>query len=48
MKKRMDFYMVNINFMCAELMGFFDLEKANFQFYFDKMKCYLYKNEKNQ
>ena len=47
-KKRMDFYMVNINFMCAELMGFFDLEKANFQFYFDKMKYYLYKNEKNQ
>ena len=47
-KKRMDFYMVNINFMCAELMGFFDLEKANFQFYFDKMKCYLNKNEKNQ
>ena len=47
-KKRMDFYMININFMCAELMGFFDLEKANFQFYFDKMKFYLNKNENNQ
>ena len=47
-KKRMDFYMVNINFMCAELMQFYDLEKANFQFYFDKMKFYLDKNEKKQ
>jgi len=47
-KKRMDYYIVNINFFCAELMGFFDLEKANFQFYFDKMKYYLNLNEKNQ
>ena len=47
-KKRMDFYMININFMCAELMGFFDIEKANFQLYYDKMKYYLNKNENNQ
>ena len=47
-KKRMDYYMVNINFFCAELMGFFDLEKANFKYYFDKMKYYLELNENNQ
>ena len=47
-KKRMDYYMVNINFFCAELMGFFDLEKASFKFYFDKMKHYLELNENNQ
>ena len=47
-KKRMDYYIVNINFFCAELMGFFDLEKTNFQFYLDKMKYYLDLNEKNQ
>ena len=44
----MDYYMVNINFFCAELMGFFDLEKANFKFYFDKMKYYLELNDNNQ
>ena len=47
-KKRMDYYMVNINFFCAELMGFFDLEKASFKYYFDKMKHYLELNENNQ
>ena len=47
-KKRMDYYMVKINFFCAELMGFFDMEKQNFQFYLDKMKYYLNLNEKNQ
>ena len=47
-KKRMDYYIININFFCAELMGFFDLEKTSFQFYFDKMKYYLNLNEKNQ
>ena len=47
-KKRMEYYMVNINFFCAELMGFFDLEKASFKFYFDKMKYYLELNENNQ
>ena len=47
-KKRMEYYIININFFCAELMGFFDMEKANFKFYFDKMKYYLDLNEKNQ
>ena len=47
-KKRMEYYIVNINFFCAELMEFFDLEKANFKFYFDKMKYYLNLNENNQ
>jgi hypothetical protein len=47
-KKRLDYYIININFFCAELMGFFDLEKTSFQFYFDKMKYYLNLNEKNQ
>jgi len=47
-KKRLEYYIININFFCAELMGFFDLEKTSFQFYFDKMKYYLNLNEKNQ
>ena len=47
-KKRLNYYIININFFCAELMGFFDLEKTSFQFYFDKMKYYLNLNEKNQ
>jgi len=47
-KQRMEYYIVNINFFCAELMGFFDLEKASFKFYFDKMKYYLNLNETNQ
>ena len=47
-KQRMEYYIVNINFFCAELMGFFDLEKASFKFYFDKMKYYLNLNENNQ
>jgi hypothetical protein len=47
-KKRMDFYIININFFCAELMRFFDLERTNFQFYYDKMRYYLDLNEKNQ
>ena len=47
-KKRMEYYIVNINFFCAELMEFFDLEKANFKFYLDKMKYYLNINEKYQ
>ena len=46
-KKRMDFYIININFFCAELMRFFDLEKTNFQFYYNKMRYYLDLNEKN-
>ena len=47
-KKRMEYYIININFFCAELMGFYDMEKASFKFYFDKMKYYLNLNEKHQ
>ena len=46
-KKRIDYYIINIHFFCAELLAFFDLEKTNFQFYFDKMKYYLNLNEEN-
>lgn len=40
-KKRIDNDMIKINFFCAELMWFFDIEKQNFQLYLDKMKYYL-------
>ena len=47
-KDRMDFYIIAINFLGAELMTFFDKEKANFNFYYDKVKSILNENEKNQ
>ena len=47
-KKRMEYYIINITFFCAELIRFFDLEKSNYHKYFDKMKYYLNLNEKNQ
>ena len=47
-KKRMEYYIVNITFFCAELIRFYDLEKSNYHKYFDKMKYYLNLNEKNQ
>ena len=47
-KDRMDFYIIAINFLGAELMTFFDKEKANFNFYYDKVKFILNENEKNQ
>ena len=45
-KDRIEFYLVRINSLCAELMTFYDKEKANFQFYLDKIKFYLNSNEK--
>ena len=46
-KDRIEFYLVTINFLGAELMAFYDKEKTNFNFYYDKIKSILNANEKN-
>ena len=47
-KDRIEFYLIGINFLGAELMAFYDKEKTNFNFYYDKIKNILSENEKNQ
>lgn len=46
-KDRIQFHLVAINFLAAELMAFYDKEKVNFKFYYDKIKSILNANEKN-
>ena len=46
-KKRMDFYFTNINYLCVDLVSFYNSEKINLQFYIDKIKYYCSLNEKN-
>ena len=43
---RMDFYMININFLCSELIGFYDTNPKKIKDYIAKMKYYLSLNEK--
>ena len=47
-KDRIQFYLIVINFLAAELMAFYDKEKTNFNFYYNKIKSILNENEKNQ
>ena len=47
-KDRIEFYLVIINYLGAELMAFYDNEKTNFNFYYNKVKSILNANEKNQ
>ena len=47
-KDRIQFYLIVINFLAAELMAFYDKEKTNFNYYYNKIKSILYENEKNQ
>ena len=47
-KERIQFYLIVINFLAAELMAFYDKEKTNFNFYYNKIKSILNENEKNQ
>ena len=47
-KDRLEYYLFVINFLGAELMGFFDKEKENFIFYYNKIKYILNENEKNK
>ena len=44
--KRMEFYMVNLNFLCSELIGFYDADPEKMNVYITKMKYYLALNEK--
>ena len=46
-KKRMDFYFTNINYLCVDLVSFYNSETINLQFYLDKIKYYCSLNEKN-
>ena len=47
-KDRIQFYLIVINFLAAELMAFYDKEKTNFNYYYNKIKSILNENEKNQ
>jgi len=43
-----EFYLIAINLIGAELMAFYDKDKTNFNYYYDKIKFILSENEKNQ
>ena len=43
-----EFYLIAVNLIGAELMAFYDKDKANFNYYYDKIKFILSENEKNQ
>lgn len=44
-KKRLEFFLVNINFFCSELMGIDDAKDKDTSIYLKKMKDYLIMNE---
>ena len=43
-----EFYLIAVNLIGAELMAFYDKDKTNFNYYYDKIKSILGENEKNQ
>lgn len=43
-----EFYLIAVNLIGAELMAFYDKDKTNFNYYYDKIKFILSENEKNQ
>ena len=47
-KDRIQFHIVALNFLGAELMALYDKEKVNFNFYYNKIKAILEAEEKNQ
>lgn len=47
-KDRIEFYLVAINYLGAELMTFYDKEKVNFNFYYNKIRSILNSNENEQ